>query len=722
MKHQEIYDLIVKERFTEALAQIEKIPKPSNYLTAYRALIFTRTGKFQESEEEIAKYSDELSDDPVEKLAIHCIDLTNYFWLGKSDITKKIDEITNYLIQNSMKTRETTDWKYWTSFFLNMRGGYHVNALQQQKAIDDFQQALENVKEINNVELQMRLLNNQGIAFVEVSQPQRALQNYQQVLELHDSKTPTTDVPIALANMAEVFQIRGDYESALGYYNQAISVFEEYEHKASLAMLKACVASIHFELGDIEQAFTDVEHAIELRTQMGNKIFITEPLILQLRFFVELKQTEKAKQIYAKLRSFAEDQPEIEVLQLRLKFADIFLAKLENDPNHDEILEKIEYLITKNYFDMSYTNGLFRLYAEFIIKKIQSNTRTNLELINQQIARLQEINKQRDSVTLQCILLVLESYMEAVKGDIDSALEINDLAYTTANTHNHRLLALSIFKEKDQILKLSQFVESKSEPSFKEIRFQPFTGPFFSSDDLEAFFEPLRVRYFQLHNLHQVKFELHINSNADYHSFASNFINTNQEFTEDKYFFTSSTEGSVLIYYTKYFVTLMIFEGSSYLAFEEMKLIIDAIRFNELVDAIVAQEELTKATKDTLLQVLYQTFSISASEFEEEEEEITEELDIEALQSAEFKSFFHPIRLLIMKTLDQQYKLNRSEFQKLFGINSGALTNHINTLKKAGLIEATYEFSEERPQQFINISTSGVQLFNKFSEVMQTIV
>ncbi len=133
---------------------------------------------------------------------------------------------------------------------------YHM--LQYQKAIDEFNQAL-NISELS--ELDMDILYYIGNSFMTIGSYEEAIKSYTSVLTI-DAKNE-----IALGNRAFCFKSLGDYEKSLADYDLAISLqpnnYEFYLGKYYLMV----------ENGDKAGALAVLEQAIELEVKNSEDLY-----------------------------------------------------------------------------------------------------------------------------------------------------------------------------------------------------------------------------------------------------------------------------------------------------------------------------------------------------------------------------------------------------------------------------------------------------------------
>ncbi len=89
---------------------------------------------------------------------------------------------------------------------------------------------------------------------------------------------------------------------------------------------------------------------------------------------------------------------------------------------------------------------------------------------------------------------------------------------------------------------------------------------------------------------------------------------------------------------------------------------------------------------------------------------------------SDYKTVLHPIKLTILKVLQESTKIARNELLKLLSINSGTLDKHIKQLSSSGFISTKVEIIEEKPRKVIYLESNGAQIYREFRDTMKQVI
>lgn len=85
----------------------------------------------------------------------------------------------------------------------------------------------------------------------------------------------------------------------------------------------------------------------------------------------------------------------------------------------------------------------------------------------------------------------------------------------------------------------------------------------------------------------------------------------------------------------------------------------------------------------------------------------------------EFKEIMHPIRLVILNTLMSNMNYKREDLRKMLKLNSGRFEFHLRVLKKFDFVRLRKEFINNSTTTLINIDPKGIQIYQRFCDVIQ---
>ncbi|MBD2158408.1 tetratricopeptide repeat protein [Leptolyngbya sp. FACHB-16] len=150
---------------------------------------------------------------------------------------------------------------------------------QFQQAFDKFLEALEVYQslEVRANALQegrqgeARTLTRLGLMSSNLGQYEQALNYYRQALTVSRELGDRLNEGIVLSNTALVYDDQGRYTEALDYYEQALTILREIGDRASEGTILNNMGRVHSNLGDASQALNYYQQALSISRETGNR-------------------------------------------------------------------------------------------------------------------------------------------------------------------------------------------------------------------------------------------------------------------------------------------------------------------------------------------------------------------------------------------------------------------------------------------------------------------
>ncbi|MHA2253755.1 MAG: transcriptional regulator, partial [Candidatus Kariarchaeaceae archaeon] len=83
-----------------------------------------------------------------------------------------------------------------------------------------------------------------------------------------------------------------------------------------------------------------------------------------------------------------------------------------------------------------------------------------------------------------------------------------------------------------------------------------------------------------------------------------------------------------------------------------------------------------------------------------------------------FKYFFHPVRISILKLLSENTSMFSTEIRDELGITWNEFTSHLNSLQNKGMIRFSEEFIDGTKKKTVQMEPIGIRLFDEFRELL----
>lgn len=139
-------------------------------------------------------------------------------------------------------------------------GHFYLN--DNEKAIQNYLNALDQFRIINDLKNQARVYNNIGRLYSEIDY-NKSLEYYNKSLKI-SNKLKDEELNSALYfNMASIFQAKANFKKALIYYNQSNKIFESRKDTLNMIVNSFFTGTVYFQLKDYREAELRIKKAIE---------------------------------------------------------------------------------------------------------------------------------------------------------------------------------------------------------------------------------------------------------------------------------------------------------------------------------------------------------------------------------------------------------------------------------------------------------------------------
>ena len=151
---------------------------------------------------------------------------------------------------------------------LNNLGTLYRALGEHKKALDVYTQALTRCREINNRREAAYALSNIGVVYRYLGDNQKALDYYSQSLSLHQLLKNRDGEANTLSNIGKVYALMGEGGKASDYFNKALTLLRAQGYRRGEALTLADMASFERDSGNLTQARTHIEAALNLVESM----------------------------------------------------------------------------------------------------------------------------------------------------------------------------------------------------------------------------------------------------------------------------------------------------------------------------------------------------------------------------------------------------------------------------------------------------------------------
>lgn len=172
-----------------------------------------------------------------------------------------------------------------------------VHVMQENYALATtfFQSAVDQLKEIGNLELMAQSLMNLGVSYYYMEEYDRALEYYESTRRITETEI---DFPrlnmIAITNIGNVLIEMERYEEAEEYLKRTIQFFDENSYYVNLSGSNLYLAKLYNRINNFEEALRYAERGLDVALSINQSQYTLEGHEMVARVYENLGEYEKA--------------------------------------------------------------------------------------------------------------------------------------------------------------------------------------------------------------------------------------------------------------------------------------------------------------------------------------------------------------------------------------------------------------------------------------------
>lgn len=170
---------------------------------------------------------------------------------------------------NSGKKEDKEDWLKVSESWNNIGVCYYV--LQEfDKSAASFEVAMGIDRE-NNFETYSERLSNLGMVFKKQGYYNRAISYYEEALKLAEEKGNKENIAIFLNNIGSIYDEWGRYDKAIEYFERSLRIKQETDNKEGIAKSLNNIGMVYYAWQKHEEAILNFKEALALDLELGDK-------------------------------------------------------------------------------------------------------------------------------------------------------------------------------------------------------------------------------------------------------------------------------------------------------------------------------------------------------------------------------------------------------------------------------------------------------------------
>jgi CHAT domain-containing protein/tetratricopeptide (TPR) repeat protein len=231
--------------------------------------------------------------------------------------------------------------------------------------------------------------------------PEPSLEKGEQALSLWRELSEPSLIVAALNLMGDVYSDTGEYEKAIGYYQQAITICRDFGLRTREALTLHNLALCYQGLEEIEKEFANLEQALtifrELKDKSGEAIALISLGVTYYGMELPEKAIEVTDQALAITRELKDRRREVSALNNLSAYYGVLYRE-------DKEIEYLEQALAVNRLEKDQLNQHQSLHNMASIYKSQGQTEKAIEYYQQALAIARELkNPMRQETTLSAM-------------------------------------------------------------------------------------------------------------------------------------------------------------------------------------------------------------------------------------------------------------------------------------------------------------------------------
>ncbi|MDH5403621.1 MAG: tetratricopeptide repeat protein [Candidatus Heimdallarchaeota archaeon] len=346
-----------------------------------------------------------------------------------------MNEALNYLVRSMELFRSTSNKQKIAFNLISIGNVYHSNG-NIESAKQYYENSLELLNETKSNTDIATALNNIGISYKFQGELDIALEYYINSLNLFEKEKNTFGTAQAQNNIGVIFEEKGDLETALEFYHEAEQLHKKIGSKPNRAGTLGNIGHIMYLMKEYEKAILYMEESYTILDKIGNDIN-TSIIVFDL-IMVNLKLNQKSADIYInKLEELDKrtNNPYIKqrlklIQALKLKSSQRMISKVEAQKLLNEIVSEEILLHSISIIAML---NLCEIYIDEYKLYQHQAVLDDILSISQKISL---IAQKQNSYSMLIESYILQSKINFISGDIQSADELIKLGFNIAEKNN----------------------------------------------------------------------------------------------------------------------------------------------------------------------------------------------------------------------------------------------------------------------------------------------
>lgn len=258
-----------------------------------------------------------------------------------------------------------------------------------------------------------------------------------------------------LLNLGLIYNLKGEFEKALMYYEQCLPTFEETNNKQWIAATLTNISIVYLHQGKFDLAFKYFEKCLKLAQETGNNWFIATGLCNIIEVLILKGDVDQAQKYFEELKQLndQEDNKWIETIYLVTKAQMLKESpRIHNRAKAEEILKQVIQREIIPSLDINM--GAMINLCELLLDELRTTNDIGvLDDLKPYIRQLLDIAEKTNSFWVLAETYLLQAKLALLSSDLKGARKLLTQAQQIAEKQGMHRLAMKISIEHDNLLK-----------------------------------------------------------------------------------------------------------------------------------------------------------------------------------------------------------------------------------------------------------------------------
>ena len=181
-----------------------------------------------------------------------------------AEFTYHTSDSLKILTRQALKYSRESKYLTGESESLMNMGIYHSNRGESSNAISHYKEALKIAKDIENVEIRLKIINLLATEYNWAGDYAKSLDLFLEGTELAENSGHNRQLSVLLENLANLYSSQKDFDQAIFFYERVKKINLNIGNEISSAQTMANLASVYADMGNFEYAMFNVNSSIPI--------------------------------------------------------------------------------------------------------------------------------------------------------------------------------------------------------------------------------------------------------------------------------------------------------------------------------------------------------------------------------------------------------------------------------------------------------------------------